>query len=444
MAPTKENGVIISSINLIKTYIKDIFKSLLIKNGIFIFLNIFLVTPINFAFWIMASRLFSPEIVGVSASLIGIISILSIIGRFGFENGLKRFLPESGKQKTVNLINYAFSTVIISSFPVFSIFLVVFYFLSHNFPIWVWTFPEMSLLFILFIFTNIGTLFDSVSMGLRKTKYSLFRVLLAGILRFLMFFIGYKLGPMRIIFSFSLAAFLSSLISFFLLFPKMLPEYKFRIFLGMEGKIILEYSLKHYFFQFSSNFADQILPTIVLLKLSESNAAYFSIGHMFVLITLFFPKSISQSFLIESVKFPSNIKSNLLISFIFIGFILTCIIVFFALFGNYILGWFGTDYKVIYLYVILGMIAALPYTLNEMYYNYCKIRRKMLKIIILNGIYVIILLSLTVVFVSTYGLKIIGILMILENIFLNIVTFFLVRKDVKDMFIRIKNNKFVL
>lgn len=78
-----------------KRYIFNFFNSIMIKNGIYIFLSIFISSPLDFIFWLLAARYYLPEVVGTNMSVIGLITLVSLLSRFGLENGLKGSSPKN-------------------------------------------------------------------------------------------------------------------------------------------------------------------------------------------------------------------------------------------------------------------------------------------------------------------------------------------------------------
>lgn len=279
-------------------------------------------------------------------------------------------------------------------------------------------------------------MFDSILISRSRSKYTVWRSILVGISKISFLPLCFKLGNIGILVCYSVPVLIISLLMNLIFIKKVIPNYKFVITFKLKNNEMLVYSFKHWIYQISAYLNDKILPTIVLLRISEEYAAYFSIGYMIVLISYFLPKAISSSFLVEVVRNPSSIKQNFFMATLFNWIILGFVLVLFSVFGKLFLGFFGTNYKIVYLFTVIGLLSSFPYAFNEMYFNYCKIKNKLKIVIFLNTLYTIFVLIGSAILSPIYGLEAISLLMLVGNIMVSVSIFFLVRKEISLLLLK--------
>ncbi len=79
-------------------------KDPLYRNAFLLILNSGLGGLLGFLFWLVVARYYTPEAIGISASLISIAGLLGFLVSLGFGIGLIRFLPSapSGVNHRIN------------------------------------------------------------------------------------------------------------------------------------------------------------------------------------------------------------------------------------------------------------------------------------------------------------------------------------------------------
>ena len=94
----------------IKEGFTSLFRLSLYLNAIYLMLNSVMYALTGFFFWIVAARLYPPEVVGLASSAIAAIGLLSLLSTLGLDYGLFRFLPAAGEEVREIFIPQAFLT----------------------------------------------------------------------------------------------------------------------------------------------------------------------------------------------------------------------------------------------------------------------------------------------------------------------------------------------
>ncbi|MCH8826890.1 MAG: oligosaccharide flippase family protein, partial [Chloroflexi bacterium] len=98
------------------------------SNSVFLISHSGATAGIAFLFWVVATRSFSPEEVGISSALISAAALLSFFARFGMGDGIIRFLA-SREGEPSRLINSVFLATGAAAILVSVVFLV-------GLPVW--------------------------------------------------------------------------------------------------------------------------------------------------------------------------------------------------------------------------------------------------------------------------------------------------------------------
>ena len=87
-----------SGLAAVKEGLLNLFRLSLYRNAIYLMLNSAMYALTGFFFWIVAARLYPPEVVGLASSVIAAIGLLSLLSTLGLDYGLLRFLPAAGDE----------------------------------------------------------------------------------------------------------------------------------------------------------------------------------------------------------------------------------------------------------------------------------------------------------------------------------------------------------
>ena len=166
----------------------SLFKLSLYRNASFLMLNSAMYALTGFFFWIVAARLYPPEVVGLASSIIAAIGLLSLISTLGLDYGLLRFLPVAGEHAG-EMINSCFT---IGGAVTLLVALVY----AAGFNIWspVLLPVRNNLLyfcaFVIFAFANTMQTFNSQCfIAARQSRFAMIQGWIVALLRFIPLFI---------------------------------------------------------------------------------------------------------------------------------------------------------------------------------------------------------------------------------------------------------------
>ena len=89
-------------------YLKTSLRTPLVRNSAYLLLTAGIAYGLGFVFWLLVARLYSPDVLGLTATLLGTILFLATVAQLGFQIGLIRFLPqEEDRSGLINEIGRA-------------------------------------------------------------------------------------------------------------------------------------------------------------------------------------------------------------------------------------------------------------------------------------------------------------------------------------------------
>ena len=85
----------------INKFYKHLASDSLYRNSIYLMLSTLVMSFLGFFFWIISARLYSTEQVGIGATLISVMTLISSLSILGLDNGLIRYLPTAERKNDV-------------------------------------------------------------------------------------------------------------------------------------------------------------------------------------------------------------------------------------------------------------------------------------------------------------------------------------------------------
>lgn len=418
--------------NIIKK-IKNKVNEPLFKNSYFLMANTIFYSLVGFIFWIIASRLYSPENVGIGSAIVSAMGIISIFSLMGFDISLIRYIPDESDKK--GMINSCFTLTTIMSIIISIVFITGLNFWSPALIILKNNFT-FSIAFIIFtIFSSLSILQISVFTALRNTKYSFFQSI-TNILRLisLPFFILF--GSFGIYLSFGL----TYMITFFvgnMLISKIYSIYKLTPVIKKHFIYrMLHYSFGNYIANIFLQLPTFLLPLLVINILNAEMNAYFYVSWTFSLILLTIPTSTSKSLLAEGSFSPEEFNIKIVKSMKF-TIILQLIAIFgILIFGKNILLLFGKQYAENSFELLLILcIASIPYAINQIYTTINRVQKNIKPVILIYGSISTITLIGSYFVLSSIGLLGIGYVWLATN---SVIAILISLKSIKKYPIRNK------
>jgi len=323
-----------------KTYF--IPKDSLYRNSIYLMINTIVITGFGFIFWMINTRLYSAENVGLATALISVTSLIAGLSVLGLNIGLIRYLPKAENKN--KKINTSFTLVTISTIIITVIFLM---FSKYIAPKLLFVHDNMILSFVFILFMIVASI-DSLMQGIftayRKTKYILFKNTIFSVLKIIFPFFLVFLGAYGIFSSYMIASFMALIVSFIILVARFNYKPKF-VFYDKIIKKIGKYSFGNYIAGFIGGLPTMLLPLLILNKLGAEQTAYYYVSMMIAALLFAIPSATSNSLFAEGSHNQSNLKHQIKKSIKIIFLLLIPAIAIIIVFGKYLLLFFGKNYS---------------------------------------------------------------------------------------------------
>jgi O-antigen/teichoic acid export membrane protein len=265
-----------------------------------------------FVFWIIAARLYPPEVVGSGSAIISACRLLALFAELGLGTSLVRYLPAAGKNGN-DMINTCFT---LSGLAVFIISLVFLSGLGLWSPVLL-PVRQQPLYFIAFIFFTFSMVLQPLALTVLLARLQTRNIFIvnvaAGILSIILvsIFSIFTNSALGLFSAMGLAITFTLVLCVFWLIPRVQNGY-FPL-PGVNLKILKEmksYSAANFIgkgFLLMTNF---ILPLIVVNTLGNEMNAYFYIPWSVGIVLQFIPAAISNSLFAEASNEETTLQAN--------------------------------------------------------------------------------------------------------------------------------------
>jgi len=363
---------VLKSLNVLREHL----NTSLFKNAYFMIIGTAATSILGFIFWIVATRYFAAEIVGLGSAIISSLGLLAIFSELGLGIGLIRFLPGAGR-KSNDMLNTCLTICGISSITISIIFLAGIEYWSPALQL-VRSDPIFFLCFIIFsvIFT-LQPLLLNVFLAKRDTIYLLYTNLINCLFRLVFVIIASIIfnSSFGFFFAIGLAGTLSLSIAIFWFVPKVQKGYHPRPMI--ERDVMHEswhYSISNYISRCLLQLTPVILPLMVVNILSAEMNAYFVIAWAVTSLLFVIPSSISNSLFAEGSNDEKSLQFNCVKSLkLMLLLLLPLTIILFIIADNFLL-LFGQNYSDNGANLLrILVISAIPYGVNYFYISIARI-----------------------------------------------------------------------
>jgi O-antigen/teichoic acid export membrane protein len=361
----------------------------------------------GFFFWMINARLYSAEQVGIGATLISVMTLISSFSLLGLGNSLIKYLPTSYKKN--EKINTSFMLVGLTSIFI-SIFFLVFLKTFSPRLLFVRESIIFSLLFILFIvFSSLNIISESAFIAYRSSKFVLIKSTIFSVVKLILPIFLVALGAYGIVVSMGIAtaiAFLFSLVFLILRF-NYLPK---PIINRIVVKRITKFSLGNYVAGSLGGLPSMVLPILITNLIGAKFSAYFYMAMMIANLLYIIPTATSQSLFAEGSNSERDLKIQLKKAIKIISLLLVPAILVTFLFGNYILLAFGKEYSYEgFILLKLLSISGIFISINAIGGAILKIKQKIKLMILLSLINAFVILSLNVILIKMDLFGVVGV-----------------------------------
>ncbi len=384
-----------SRTNLLKRFFSDS----LYKNSFFLVANRGLVVLTGFVFWMVATRLYPVDDVGLAVAFVSSSQLIGSFALFGFDSSIIRFFNSYDKSK---IFNTAFFEVVSLAAVGSLIYIAGVQYLSPDLAIIQQ--PLYAVVFLLFtIALSIAAVIAQTFIAMRDAKYSFIQNLLLTLRIPLLVPMGCLgcFGNLCSTFVAYMAAY--AVVLYFLgRFLRIRP--------GIDRGFI-KMSYKFSFVNYVSNllFAAtfSVLPLIVLNLTTKADVSIYYMGYTVGYFALQIPLALSTSLFVEGVYGESLKKSLKKVGALTFG-ILTAVVAFFFLFGQPVLGLFGREYVAAFDLLRLISLSSFLYAGYVLFTIILNMKMRTNYILLLNVFILVLIDGLSYALIPAFGITGVG------------------------------------
>lgn len=347
----------------------------------------------GFIFIFIAAKMYTIDSLGIAILLFSYASIVILITRFGTEQSMIRYYDE--KEKSSIYCSSVFITTIPAT--ILSLFLsIISYFgvLGSNY---LFTYSAVFLIGLIILSISGVSAGFFLASG-KPILYLLQNAIISS--RFIFLFIFIPFGVMGIFSSLIIATGLSAIFSVLVILHQgvkfQLPEKKFIC-------DTFRYSLSNYISDFCLAAPIFLIPIVVFFISGQKDTAIYSVSYAVASIAFLIPTAIGYALFMSGCQEKTTITSMKTV----IGatlVLLAGIILIFFFWGKEIVNVLGPDYSGTAELIVIIMSSSIFALFFQVYSAEFKILRQMRKLLLLNFVFFITLMSLSYIFVTNLGL----------------------------------------
>jgi O-antigen/teichoic acid export membrane protein len=361
----------------------------LVRNSLYIMTTTVVNSAFGFVFWLIAARLFAPDVVGLTAAIIATSTVVALLASLGVGSTLIQSLPEHGWSTGWSLTFWAgMATAALTSLVLGGAVLLVLPLIGGQFivlhhPVYAVAFAVGT------VATTGGAIFDYVFLSERAAGNMLGRnAVVAGgkVLATLLLILVVGSNALAVLGAWALAAVVGLGLGAALLIRRVhflqrhRPSALLRRAHGLRSLLV-----GHQLIGMGGALLPYLLPLMVAARLSTRDNAYFYTTWMMGGIFLIIAAAVSQSLFAEGAHTPDDVLLKARTALAVISATLApCLVGVFVL-GGIMLSAFGPAYAqhgVGLLHVVL--LAAIPDAINNTYVAVLRVRRRLLAAAVLN------------------------------------------------------------
>lgn len=375
-------------ISVLREYLKKPFY----RNSIYLTLGRFLDVGFGFLFWILAARLYSVADVGIATALISSLGLVLAFSRLGFDSTIIRFMPTYDHSRVFNSCLWitTAATVVVGI-----IYLAAIDLISPDIVF----IRDYSPLFILFAIVNsITTTTGNALLSFRKADLKFVQNLIMGARLPLLLPLA-LLGSLGVFYSFGFAYIAATVFGLVII----------RGYVTLSPWIDREFTRKT--FRFSSlnylaslfgSVPSLVMPILIVNLINPEDAALYYVAFAIGNLVLIIPDAMSTSFFVEA-SHGINLRKGVIRSLAAAYVILVPAVLFIVFFGDILLGFFGKDYLVAFDLLRVVAVSSLFVTIYNLFIPLQNIRLQVGGTVVLNLIRFILLLGLSYIFLTWFG-----------------------------------------
>lgn len=371
----------------------SLYEESLFRNSIYLMLATGILSGFGFFFWLIATRLFRAEDIGLATALISVMNLIAILSLLGFNVAFVRYRTDTAE--TNDQMNTGMILVGLAACILAVAFLAFVRILSPSLD-FVANNLSVALLFIFFcVMSALNGLTDAVFLARRKTNFILVINTLFSAIKMVLPFAFIGLGALGIF----AAAALAQTVGFGLSIGVMMWKFDYRPRFVIQRSVLRRvwiYCTGNYIGSIFNLLPVCLLPIIITNDLGAASAAYYYISMMIGNLLYVIPVATTRAFFAEGSHNEKTIEANIRASILIISLLLIPSILILLIGGNLILNIFGKSYAeggvdFLRLVALTGIAIASSSILNSLF----QIRKNMRAIIVVNTLYAITIIALS-------------------------------------------------
>lgn len=410
-------------------FLRTIIRESLIKNALFMMSTNLSNAILGFLFWVIASRYYTANEVGIISALLSSMFLIAMISSLGFPISLVFFLPRN-KENASKIINSCIVTSTIVSLIASFVFIA-------GIDIWAPSLKqilgnlEFALLFAMVATgSTVSYLISSTLIAGNKSSYHMNKEIVFGFVKILPLSLIAWLGPEGILLSWSIGLGMALVVGFIFL-SKVWKGYIPMLSLDPIIKSVAGYSAGNYFAGIFSALPQLLLPLIMVNQISAESTGFFFIAMMVAQILYGVPQSISYSLLVESTsagdlfdKVSKAIRFN--IALVVPGILL------FTIFGKFVLNLFNPELaQNAWITLIILAVASLPMSLISIFTAVRNSQKRVESVIKINLGIAVITLALAVPLIGMQGINGAALAYLIANIAAAVVVIYRIKDPIE-------------
>lgn len=387
-------------------------KNPLYRNGYALTMSSALTSLVGFAYWILAARYYSVEIVGTSTASIAAMTLIAGLSSLYLDGTLARFVPIAGKT-TPKLIISVYIVLIVAATLISSIFLLGIKIWSPALGFLTST-PFLSVGFV--VSTVIWTVFniqDGALIGMRQALWiPLENAIYATAKLILLVVFSYTLPQYGVFLSWTAPIIMVIGIVNMSLFRHLVPQH-IQVTQSVATPIIpsqvLKYASTNYIGIISS-FVSTGLPPVMVLQLAGSRAsAYFYMPWVMAGLFRVLATDTSTSLVVEGAIDPARLGQHFRHALLNTVRLVIPAMIIIVLIAPFVLQIFGGDYASEGTMLLrLLALAAIPNSVVTLYLGWLRVQNRIGMVVIIQWLIAIASLSLSYIWLQNYGITGVG------------------------------------
>lgn len=396
------------------TLLRQFRSSTLLMNSVYLMMATIAIAAFGFVFWVIVARSYDATTVGLTATLLSLSGLLSMLSLAGFDTTLVRFLPRSERKNDqinssliiVALTSAALSLGLAVSLPITSPSLA---FVLHD--------PWYLMGFVFFtVVTALNTLTNSILLALKRAQDIFVINMLFSALKVALPLLVARGNIMTIFVLVGISQLAGLILSLVIIRAQLHYVFAPQVHLDIL-RVIRKYSLSVYTSSILNLLPPTLLPLIVVHRLGAESAAYYYMAFTIASALYTISYGSMQSVFAEGSHDEAAMKAHVTKAAKLIGVLLVPAALLTVGLSSFILRIFGGAYAaqgsgLLQLFAVSAFSVAVYSAMGAIF----KVTQHLRGVVTMNIVYAVIILGLSYALIPHLGVIAIGVAWMLGNI----------------------------